>query len=410
MNARPPVLVFIGGGPLQHAAFNYARELGAEVVLFDRNREAACRAMAVEHHTVDGADAVLDVVAKLVKQRDVKGVYCNNDFGLEATAAVNSALDLYGPTPDVVRACNDKVLMRHALRNAAMPVPKDIMLGRPSASLPSLPFPYPVIAKRTVGSGSVGIAHCDTPEALLAFLAAQPPTSPVIVEELVKGTHHDVNGFVRGGVFRPCGIADRFFGARNTLLPAHAPVSPVLPVRGLYPTSLAEDEMEEVYWVVGLAAGALGIDNCPVKADVVWSAKGPIILEIAPRFHGEMVSAYMIPAATDETPIKDWLAFLVSGKHVQSPAYRESFAAWHAVMPQRGLSVPVDARQRAEAVPGLVMLDWRFGATTGGGPYANKTDVKGLFVTGGMTREDTAERSRAALSRVLAAFGPHSNG
>ena len=410
MNPRPPLLVFIGGGPLQRAAFGYAKDLGAEVALFDRNPEAACRDLAFKHYTLDGTDkdGILAAVAGLAVERRIAGVYCNNDFGLEAAGAINERFGLPGPLPISVYLCENKDLMVTALRDAGLPVPKGVIVETPADAAPALPFSFPVIAKRTVGSGSVGVFRVDTPDALRSYVGAQPPGGRLLVEQLLEGTHHDVNAYMRNGNLYRAGIADRFFGAAGALLPVSAQVSSLLPVRGEYPTSLEDEVVDEVYWAVGLAARALGIEDCPVKAGVMWTANGPVLLELAPRFHGEIVTAHMVPAATGETPIRDWLSYLVNGRFRASQPTRSGYSAWHAILPPRGQGVPETAMGTAQTTPGVAFLDWRFGRHTGEGPYGSNADVRGLFVTTGASREEARERTRDILASVLAAFS-HGN-
>src|SRR5690606_6806916 len=137
--------------------------------------------------------------------------------------------------------------------------------------------------------------------------------------------HVDVNGLFLNGDFHPCGLLDRFFSDR----PSH------YPIWRYQPSSLARSQEDDVYKLVVKAARAIGIEVGPVKADVLRTSEGPVLLEVAPRFHGDVSTAFVSPLATGTSPIQAWLAYLAGTAEPRSLIPREAFryAGWMGIFP-----------------------------------------------------------------------------
>jgi biotin carboxylase len=263
---------------------------------------------------------------------------------------------------------------------------------------------YPLVLKPLVGSGSQGVRKVESIAQLEHYWAESRRDEWLLMEKFIEGSHHDINGLVIDGIFHPCGVADRFFGPAHYPLADEIDISPCLPVYGVCPTHLAPEKLTAAYSVVAQAACAIGIRNSPVKADLIWSPQGPVILEMAPRFHGEIVSAYLMPEATGQTPIKDWLRFLSTGSYGAGSDGPCRGAAWMAILPPRERTISQNAKQEIASLEGVAMLNWRFGYDTGLGPYCDNGAVRGLFVTRGDDSAEAAAKARATLPRIFAAM------
>ena len=88
--------------------------------------------------------------------------------------------------------------------------------------------------------------------------------------------------------------------------------------------------------MVERAARTLGINDGPVKGDIVYTSTGPVLLEIAPRFHGDVSTSFVTPFTTGFNPIKTWFAYLAGNVETRSPdKMKENKAAgWMAVFPE----------------------------------------------------------------------------
>jgi biotin carboxylase/SAM-dependent methyltransferase len=399
-----PAILFIGGGPLQEPALRAARALGAEVLLVDRDPAPHCAPLATEHAVLDGGDVsgILCAAAAWSARYRIATCHGNNEFALPAAAACNELLDLPGPRPAAVLRCAHKPLMRELLARHGVAIPEGgALLGRPGADLPR---PLPFVAKAAQGAGSVGVARIASRADWQRYGAALRGPTPLVVEAWVAGTHHDVQGVMVGGVLRGVAIADRQFGPKVLANAPDVEVSECLPVRGVYPSALAACGRAAIAELTERAARALGIDDSPVKADVVWTPDGPVLLELGPRFHGEIVSAFLVPAASGEEPIRDWFRYALGGVWWPTPAERAHTAVWTAILPERDRRVRAGARAEVAGRPDVRALVWRFADNTGQGAYADNREVRGLVVTANAGRERAlreADRVLAAIQRGL---------
>ena len=61
------------------------------------------------------------------------------------------------------------------------------------------------------------------------------------------------------------------------------------------------------------AADSLGIDFGPAKADMIWTAKGPMILEMPARLSGGFHSQYTTPLSSGKNPIRAVMEIALGG-------------------------------------------------------------------------------------------------
>jgi biotin carboxylase len=153
-----------------------------------------------------------------------------------------------------------------------------------------------------------------------AYNLSHSISNDVIVEEIVNGHHCDVNGLFINGEFHRCGIMDRFFSEP----PYH------YPIYGVQPSKLSEREESEVYRLVESAANVLGVQDGPIKGDVIYTADGPVLLELTPRFHGDVSTQFVTPSAIGFNPVELWFDIL-NGKGLTPVHRKTSYAGWKAL-------------------------------------------------------------------------------
>ena len=111
-----------------------------------------------------------------------------------------------------------------------------------------------------------------------------------------------------------------------------------------------------MYELVENAARALELVVGPVKADVVWCASGPALLELTPRFHGDVSTAHVTPLSHGKSPIQAWFATLADagGPFDEMPARARRAAGWMALFPQEiGALSEVRGLEAARRLPGV---------------------------------------------------------
>jgi biotin carboxylase len=343
-------IIYVGGSGLQLPGIGWAKELGLRVVLTDRAPHPPGAALADEHHSVDGNDvpAMLDVAGRVARESELVGIYGGSDFALPAVAEVSRAHGLPACSPDAVRRALDKAASRAAWERADLALPRGVAV-RDEAGLAAAraKLGLPLIVKPRDSSGSRGVRSVWRDDELAgAFRAATKLSAEVVVEELVRGDHVDVNGLFVDGRFLPCGIFDRHFCDP----PYH------YPTWGNQPGSLTPDREGEAYRLLEEAARALGIDTGPVKCDGIWTDRGLVLLELAPRFHGDVCTSYVTPPATGTNPIGAWLARLAGDPDPLRFLEGEGsgVAGWMGLFPQEpGRLTEIRGVDDARRFPGI---------------------------------------------------------
>lgn len=397
----PRAIIHIGGGKLQLRSLRWAKEAGLHVVLTDVNPRCPGRALADRFEKVSGTDvdALLQLARDVRKKYDLAGAYCSNDFGLPAAAAISELFSLPGPTIAAVRDALDKTRARELWERKGLPIPR----GWQVQTLEELNdlvacIDLPVIIKPPDSSGSRGVSSARSgTEIKESFQNAKSYSEVVLVEELLIGRHIDVNGLFLDKAFHPCGTLDRFFSDP----PYH------YPVWGCQPSSLAEAEEKRVYELVQQAARVLGIDDGPVKGDVIFTEKGPVLLEIAPRFHGDVSTAFVTPPATGLNPIRTWFTYLTGMTEIEYPVPgpARTCAGWRAIFPATagvfGSIQGIDSALALSGVREILVLKQKGSLVE---LIRDNTSVCGFIFVSGDRAERVDERLRAAEARLKVIF------
>lgn len=348
-------LLCIGAGPLQSAGLRWAREAGLLVVATDRDPRAPARGLAERFEPIDATDgdALVALARELDQRHGLAGAWGSGDFALESVARIAQATGTPGNRPDVVRLALDKDAATRLWRERGVATSRGrLVRNRTELELAGKSLGWPVVVKPIGASGSVGVRVArNRKEAARAFEIALGATEDatgggVLVETQLRGRHLDVNAFFRDGAFRPAGILDRHFSAEPHCVP----------VWGAQPSTASPEEERAVYELVEAGARALGILDGPLKADVVLTADGPALLEMAPRFHGDVSSAWVSRLAYGKSPIQAWFATLAGagGPFDEMPPRAERVAGWMALLPEQpGVLQGFEGVERARRAPGI---------------------------------------------------------
>lgn len=342
-------LIYIGASQLQVPGIRWAKEVGLRVIVTDPNPNAPGIALADGHERIDGTDgdALLALARGIEAKTSLAGAYCGSDFGLPAVARIGAELGVPACTPGAVDLSLRKEAAVQVLRDAGIAVPLGRLVGR-VADLKSVArdIGFPLIVKPTDSSGSRGVRTVAGEEALhAAYAEARRFSDQVLVEHVVEGHHIDINGVCVDGHFHRGGLFDRYF----------TPPPLNIPLWGHQPTTLADAQVERAYDAFEAAVRALGITDGPCKADAIWTEKGPVMLEIAPRFHGDVSTSFVTPLATGGSTVKAWFAHL-AGQRLEDylPGAATRIAGWMAVFPNGpGIFREIEGVEAAKHLEGI---------------------------------------------------------
>ena len=391
---RYSAIIHIGGSQLQLPSLQWAKEAGFYIVLTDMNPSCPGRAIADRFETISGTDvdALLQLAQSINQEHDLVGAYCSNDFGLPAVAEISDTFSLPGPAIAAVQNALEKTRAREIWKREGLPIPKGEQI-KTLDELSSLAcnINLPLIIKPPDSSGSQGVSSAwQSSDLVKSFERAKKYSRTVLVEELVLGRHIDVNGLIIEGNYYPCGTMERYFSPP----PYH------YPIWGCDPSSLDPDQEKEVHDLVFEASLLLGPSSGPIKADIIWTEKGPVLLELAHRFHGDVSTAYVMKYCHNNSPIEAWFSY-IAGEHVFShllPGTPSCHSGYMGIFPEEvGTLSSIENLDEALTIEGIQKIFLRISPGDLIKKHKDNTSLCGFIWATGTSREDIYSKMLKSL-------------
>ena len=276
------LLYVIGGGELGLPALDWAIEEGLTLAVTDKDPGAPGLKKAKYKLVADALDTEshLQFAEHIQKaEKDVRGVICVSD---ERACSIRTELqvrfDVPHPPRLAVRGALNKAVTHKELEMSGLPVPKTTF------------FPHGCVKKPTDGSGSVGVEIFE---------------GHILVQEFLKGRNIDANGIFLEGDYYPCGVGERYI----------EPGRHAVTVGGRDPAKLGREQALKVHELLERASRAIGVTEGPVKGDFLFTTSvGLVILEITPRFHGEIWTTWACVYGSGINAWKFYFKWMASGK------------------------------------------------------------------------------------------------
>ena len=341
-------IVMIGGGKLQMPALRWAREAGLKVLLIDKNITSNNNFNADEFFNASGdnSNQLENFISRVKEKYNILGCYCGSDFGLISVAKLNKKLGIEGPDIQSVHDCLNKEEAKKKMKQAGLPVVEGITLEEIPSNL-SNEFSFPLIVKPLDSSGSRGVSVAmDDKQLKIAFSNAKKFNTKVLVENYLEGNHIDISGIILNKKFFPGGILDRFF----------SPLPYRVPIYGIQPSSITQKLQKDLYSLLEKAAKSLGILSGPVKADIILTDRGPFIIEITPRLHGEVSSSFVCNLTYGTSPVKQWINWISSKKLPDEQAFHKEYcySGWAGLFCNKpGTLKNIKGIQKAKEICGI---------------------------------------------------------
>lgn len=316
-------VVQLGAGPIQKVLVEHIRRAGLVPVLVDRSERPAAATSDSVHvrASIAEPEAIVAALAE-VDLPPIAAVLTSTDLGVKSVPVVSHALGLPHSTLEAIEAMDDKERARDLLEAAGVSIPVGVR-GRRAGDV-ALPDPgREFVVKPVDSSGSRGVRRVRGPiEFEAAVSHALEFSDRYLVEECVSGDHLDVNGFVVNGRFELVSIARRFF----------TPAPDCVPIYGGLDGGCSRATRSKVERAMQGAVDAFGYRHGPVKADAIESGDRLVLLELAARFHGDVLSSHLAQAAGLAPAAMHWLSRLGL---CDRPAERPVAAAWFGVFGAR---------------------------------------------------------------------------
>jgi hypothetical protein len=313
----------LGAGPIQRALLAGIVRAGLVPIVVDRSERPQGLVPGAVHlrAPIDDADAILAALRDRPRDLEPVAVLTSTDLGVASIPRVAHALGLPHASAESVAAMNDKLETKQRLARAGVRVPRAEVLRRGDL-LPSECGAGEWVVKPVDSSGSRGVRRVRGRAAVEeAIASAFGFGERVLVEECIEGSHFDVNGLVRNGRFELVAVGHRFFSPPPACVPLHGGIL-ARPDPGLEARITA---------LMQRAVEAFDYHHGPIKADLIEDARGPVLIEAAARFHGDVFSDHTMRAAGLAPAAIHWLAR--SGV-VALPEPVRRTGAWLAVFPR----------------------------------------------------------------------------
>ncbi len=296
---RRPALLVVSAGIMQIPALKTARDLGCTVIASDRNPLAAGFALADERLVIDVKDVEGHVHWALEngERFNLRGAFAGADVAV-TVAAVCAAAGLPGIPVAVAERSNHKGEMKRRWLRDGIPTPwSEEVASLAEACRVLAHVGLPAMVKAVDSAASRGSRMIRTEAELPAAFAAACAASRSgtgLVEQRVAGREYSAETIVWRGTHHHVSLADRHFG--------FAPYA--IEIAHVDPSHDDDERQRRIYDVVDAAANSLGIDFGPAKADMIWTERGPMILEMPARLSGGFHSQYTTPLSTGKDPIR----------------------------------------------------------------------------------------------------------
>ena len=313
-------LAIIGAGVEQVYAYKLAAQLGVETVGTDINPEAPAFKYA-DHRLIAStrdAQATFDALNNFHQKKPIHGVMTVANDVPYTVAYSATQLGLPSISTDTAKLATDKLAMKQVFQKKGVRVPEFLEIK----SLEELESVFEkwgrqLIIKPTDGRGARGVLLVDDTvdlswayEHALSYAQAKK----VMVERYISGPQISTEGFVLDGDCVTVACSDRNYSKLLDYKPY------IIEDGGTMPSALPQNTLDIIHGELKKAADALGLENGPIKGDVVLDEDGRVyIIEIATRLSGGYFCTDQIPLATGVDLVKLTMDFAL-GNSIKAEA------------------------------------------------------------------------------------------
>ncbi len=396
-------LLIISGGTEAVPGIRLAAGRGLNVVVSDIAPDAPGFAFAHDRliaSTYNVEETVMAAKKYHQSVRPIDGVMCMAADVPGTVAAVADALGLPGLTMEAARLSSNKLEMKQVFAEKGIPIP----WFREVHSLPHLQqtvadHGLPLVIKPIDSRGARGVLRI-TPRVDLDFAfkhsREHSPCCRVMVEEFLEGPQISTESvLLEDADFTP-GFIDRNYDYLERFAPY------MIEDGGQQPTTLSLQDKEAVTRLGEAAGRALGIVNGIAKGDLVLTAQGPKVIEIAARLSGGWMSSHQIPLATGidlvGAAIKLALGEKVNPDHLESRYSRG--VAIRYFFPEPGRVVKISNTKEFEQVDWVARLAFFVGPGDILEAVSDHTRRAGFVITTGETRDQALVRARQVIETI----------
>lgn len=308
-------LLVLGASSDQLFMIKTAQEMGLKVLAVDANADApgSSVADAFAHVSTRDVEAVCSYLQQFQQQgAKVLGVSTMGSDIPEVVASIAAYLGTPSISLEDARVAVDKISMKLRFAEHHVPIPWFCEIGSYDELQQIIDeHGYNLVIKPNDRSGSRGVflldANCDCHE-LFNRSREFSFSKRVLVEEFLPGLQISTETIMVDGRAYTPGFADRNYELLDRFRPQ------ILENGGWVPTILSDEEVRAVNSLVEKASLALGVRNGVTKGDVVMTAEGPKMIEMAARLSGGDFSESLVPLGSGVNYVETVIEMAVGRK------------------------------------------------------------------------------------------------
>ncbi len=395
-------LLIIGAGVEQIRAYELAREMGLEVIGTDRNPDAPALAYADHQLISDTHDPGANVKAALAfhAEHPIHGVMTiAHDVPL-TVARVAEALDLPHIPIEAAELAIDKLAMKDRFRRDGIAVPRYREI-RSASELDTCiaEWGLPVVTKPIDSCGARGvmrITEAIDPKEAFATSLAHSARGVVIAEEFIEGLQLSTEGMAWRGKTTTVSWSERNYDRLGEFAPH------IIEDGGVLPATLTDADIAAVCELMDRAARSLGIDNGPVKGDIVMTADGPVVIELAARLSGGYLCTHQIPFARGVDLVRQTIRVALGEELTPADlaAEHRCFLGVRFFFPEPGIVESIEGFDELAQEPWINMSVLYVAPGDVIEPTTSHPTRAGFVFTVGETSEQAEARARECVERV----------
>jgi biotin carboxylase len=237
----------------------------------------------------NNAELVVRVAQELTQRRPIAAVIPGFEYYVPTAATVARALNCRGLKPESAQRAQNKYLMRTALHDAGLRIPRFTLVQHAQQLAPALSYVgVPCVAKPVDFAGSIGVkkisSHDELQEMYRLLLVdgivdfGHDSRSGMLLEEYIAGPEYSIEGYIEEDV-QVLSITQKFLSKEPYFVElGHIVNAP-----------LAKPVRNELECYIRDVLEALGVDLGPFHAEVRIGPKGPVLMEVGARLPGDCI-------------------------------------------------------------------------------------------------------------------------
>ncbi|GAB6173410.1 ATP-grasp domain-containing protein [Paradesulfitobacterium aromaticivorans] len=394
-------LVILGAGIEQVNAILMAKSKGIHVIVLDKNPNAPGFEYADEHHIISTRDKRALKEFATVFAGKVHGVMTIASDIPHMVSYLANELGVPSNSQTAANLAVNKLAMKYRFKDFGIPVPwfEEIKSIEELESVVKEQG-YPLVIKPIDNSGARGVIRL-TPNIDLAwaFNTAKKYSllENILVEKFENGLQISTEGLMWDDKFYTTGFADRNYKRLEQFAPY------IVEDGGNMPSVLSREEQVSVCNIFEEAVRAMGIDWGPAKGDIVLSAEGPKIIEVAARLSGGYFCDIEVPLASGVN-IVDLVIDMSVGQEPDLNKLcpdRNIGVAERFFFPSPGKLLGIQGVEEVKCLPWVKKLDLYYSLGAIIPPVTNHPSRAGVVITVGSDSQEAAMRAEKVVNELI---------